>query len=109
MSKDELDLNARQDSSKTIVLMTDGQATKPDANPDQYAVDEATAAAAAGYTIITISLGGKADTGLMEQIANIGDGVHYQIPGGLTVAQVAQELEDVFIEIGANRSIELVR
>lgn len=109
VSKDELDLNARQDSSKTIVLMTDGQATKPDANPDQYAVDEATAAAAAGYTIITISLGGKADTGLMEQIANIGDGVHYQIPGGLTVAQVAQELEDVFIEIGANRSIELVR
>ena len=70
---------------------------------------EAAVAAADGYTIVTISLGGKADTGIMEQIATIGGGVHYQIPGGLTVAEVAQELEDVFVEIGANRSIELVR
>lgn len=109
VSKEELDLNARQGSSRTIVLMTDGYATKPDASPAQYAVDQATAAAAAGYKIITISLGGKADTGLMNQIATIGDGVHYQIPGGLSVAQVSQELEDVFVKIGSNRSIELVR
>ena len=109
VAKEELDLNGRQDSAKTIVLMTDGQATKPDYNPDQYALDQAAAAAAAGYEIVTISLGSKADTGLMQQIADIGDGVHYSIPGGIAVPAVAEQLKDAFMAIGANRSIELVR
>lgn len=109
VAKEELDLNGRQDAAKTIVLMTDGQATKPDASPSQYAIDQATAAAAAGYEIITISLGSKADTGLMQQIADIGKGTHYSIPGGIPVAQVATQLENAFTKIGSSRSVKLVR
>ena len=58
--------------------------------------------------IMTISLGANADTGLMQQIADITGGEHFNIPGGQTVAQYTQQLQDHFNIIAADRPLKLI-
>jgi len=107
----ELDSNARTGAKKMIVLMTDGQATKPgsSAYARQYALDQAALAAERKYPIITISLGNDADEQLMAQIAEITGGMHFNIPGGDSVADYEDELLEVFRKIADDRPLLLVQ
>ncbi len=52
---------ARSDARKVIVLMTDGEATRPSSDPAGYARTMASYAASHGVTIFTISLGDSAN------------------------------------------------
>jgi Mg-chelatase subunit ChlD len=72
---------ARPDAEKAIVLMTDGEANRPSANPAGYALTMASYAASLDITIYTISLGDAADVVLHQDIADITDGIHFDATG----------------------------
>jgi hypothetical protein len=105
----ELDARARVNTKKIIVLMTDGWANRPTTNPREYALEQARTAASKGYHIMTVSLGVEADTDLMEEIARIGKGRHFRVPGGTSVEQIRQELISVFRQIADDRPLVLVK
>jgi Mg-chelatase subunit ChlD len=95
---------------KVIVLMTDGKANMPSGrNPETYALQQAQLAADAGIKILTISLGADADKSLMDQIAQTTDGIHFNIPGGQTVAEYTADLKGVFAQIAKERPLKLVK
>ena len=106
----ELAANARPRALRMMILMTDGLAnrTSTSASPTQFALDEADLAAAAGIKIMTVSLGAGADTDLMQQIADRTGGTHFNIPGGQSVADYADQLQTVFGEIAADRPLKLI-
>ena len=56
-----------------------------------------------------ISLGAGADTGLMQQVADITAGVHFNIPGSSSISEYEDQLKDVFREIADHRPLELVQ
>lgn len=107
----ELDANGRTGAQKVMVLLTDGIANRPSnaSYARQFAIQEAHAAKAARIPVVAISLGANADTNLMNQIATISEGVHFNIPGGQTVDQYEEDLIDVFRQIAAHRPLRLVR
>ena len=105
----ELDAHARTGAQKMIVLMTDGQANRPSYNAYGYALEQAQIAASKHYPIVTISLGNAADTGLMQQIADISDGVHFNVPGGESVTDYEDDLLAVFRQIADDRPLILVK
>lgn len=106
----ELVAQGRPKAIKTMILMTDGQANRSStsANPAQSALDEAQWAKDSQIKIITISLGANADTELMQQIADITGGQHFNVPGGQGVEQYNDELKEVFKEIAAARPVKLI-
>ena len=97
----QLQNNARPNAFKMVVLMTDGVANLPGSttNAKNLVIQEANAAATAGYPIVTISMGALADTALMGQIASITSGVYFDIPGGQTAAQYSQQLQAVWKQV----------
>lgn len=107
----ELDTHARVGAKKMIVLMTDGKANRPGGTSSgmSYALEQAGLAAQRHYPIVTISLGNGADTNLMQQIADSSNGVHFNVPGGGTVSDYAQELLGVFRQIADDRPLILVK
>ncbi|MBN2021614.1 MAG: VWA domain-containing protein [Pirellulales bacterium] len=109
--KQELDANARIGSFKLIVLMTDGQANKPSGiDADQYALAQAQLAKDAHYPIVTISLGSSADTWLMQQIADLTGGAHFNVPGLCgSVTDYRDQLLEVFRRIADDRPLVLVK
>lgn len=108
--KNELDDHARLGAFKMIVLMTDGVANKPSGvNASQYALAQADAAKAAGYPIVTISLGSAADTVLMQAIADHTGGRHFNIPGMSEVTDYREGLMQAFREIANDRPLILVK
>ena len=97
-----------------VVLMTDGNANWIDGGydteaADEYVMDEAALCEAAGYPIITISLGASADTNLMDECAEATNGIHFNIPGGQSVANYSEELVEVFQAIASHRPLKLVK
>ncbi len=76
-----LNSEARSETSKLMVLMSDGHANQPSSNADGYALQMASYAAASQVKIYTISLGDDADIGLMQDIASATGGKHYSAPG----------------------------
>lgn len=76
-----LDSQARENSSRLLVLMSDGLANKPNSDADGYALKMASYAKASQITIYTISLGNDADLQLMENIASATGGKHYSATG----------------------------
>jgi Mg-chelatase subunit ChlD len=109
---------ARSDVEKVLIVLTDGIANRvepphgvpaidlPYGNPPDQPSGDAKASAlgwaaeiaAEDILIHTISLGAEADHALMAEVARIGGGKHYPITG--SVAEYAQELRDVFKELG---------
>ncbi|MCC9607240.1 pilus assembly protein TadG-related protein [Blastopirellula sp. JC732] len=67
----------------------------------QYAFYEAVQARKNGVTIHTMSVGLDADRALMSAIANAGGGIHIEVPGGSTVAEMQEQLLDAFGKIAA--------
>lgn len=105
----ELDQNARPGAFKMIVLMTDGIANRPSSDPIGYVLDQVAECQSRKYPVITISLGANADTSLMQQVADMTGGVHFNIPGGQTVAQYEAALKDTFRKIAEKRPLQLVQ
>jgi len=106
----ELENNGRPGAFKMIVLMTDGIANRPTDTSvaQQFALDEAQLSADAGIPVVTVSLGAGADTNLMQSIADITGGIHFNVPGGAGVLQYEDQLKDVFREIADDRPLKLV-
>jgi len=107
----ELDRNARIGAFKMIVLMTDGQANLPSntTRARQYTIEQAELAAQSGYPVVTISLGHAADKSLMQQVADITKGVHFNIDAGQNVEDYEEELLEVFRQIADDRPLILVQ
>jgi hypothetical protein len=119
-----LDDHIRGGAQPTIILMTDGLANKKpsgwslpagwswaeytdfDGNGSadystsdsnvQYAFYEATVAAQKGAIIHTISVGAGGDDALMQAIAFVGNGVFVDVPGGTSIEDMEEQLEDAF-------------
>mgnify|MGYP002622773938 CR=1 FL=1 len=110
-ARTELENNARPGAFRMMILMTDGIANKPTDTTvaRQFVLDEAALAAAAGIPIVTISLGVNADAALMQSVADITNGVHFNVPGGEGVLQYEEQLEDVFKEVADDRPLKLVQ
>ena len=91
--------------------MTDGQANLPygGAGPDAYALTQAQAAATAKVPIVCISLGAGADPVIMQQIADITKGVHFNIEGGQTAEEYEEALKGVFRQVADDRPLQLVQ
>ncbi len=128
-AKTLLDNHARHGSRKTILLMTDGVAncyptgiSAPEgfsweaytANYDGqggvYSTSDSAKAAAFyalvaavkdGCTIHTMSVGTDADRDLMKAMAFAGGGIHIDVPGGSTIAEMEGQLLAAFSKIAA--------
>jgi hypothetical protein len=110
-SRLELQNNGRSGAFKMLVLMTDGIANRPtdESTARQLVLSEANACASAKIPVVTISMGAGADVGLMQQVADMTGGVHFNIPGGQTGAEYEEDLLDVFGKIASGRPLHLVK
>lgn len=110
IGRGELVQHARPRASRLMVLMTDGEANEPgDATTAKAAVlAEANAAKSEKIKILTISLGAGADMSLMQQVADITGGEHFNVPGGSSIAAVQTQLEQVFRKIANSRTLKLI-
>lgn len=108
IAREELEANARPEAFRMIVLLTDGVANRPSGSAEAYAINQATLCESADIRVMTISLGLNADTVLMQQIADITGGRHFNVPGGGTIAEYEAQLKDVFREIAADRPLRLL-
>jgi Mg-chelatase subunit ChlD len=107
----ELASHARPGAFKMIVLMTDGQANRPsnESYAKSYVLQQAQAVAGEKYPIVTVSLGNAADTDLMQQVADITKGIHFNVPGGESVVDYREDLLAVFRKIANDRPLALVK
>jgi hypothetical protein len=110
-SRIELQQHARAGAFRMIVLMTDGIANRPvdEATARSFLLDEAQLCADAKLPVVTISMGAGADVGIMQRVADITGGKHFNIPGGQTGAEYEEDLKDVFEEIAKIRALRLVQ
>ncbi|MBX7168371.1 MAG: TadE/TadG family protein [Pirellulales bacterium] len=109
--RQELAAHARLGAYKMIVLMTDGLANRP-SNETQgrtYALQQAQAVADMHVPIFAISLGAGADVNLMQQIADMTGGKHFNVPGGQGVLQYEEQLLDTFESIAKSRPLKVVK
>jgi hypothetical protein len=110
LAREELVANARPRTFRLMVVMTDGVANEPgtDAQARAAVITEANSAATNKIKIFTISLGASADTALMQQVADISGGLHFNIPGGQSASAMRTQLENAFREIARSRTLKLV-
>jgi Mg-chelatase subunit ChlD len=94
-----------------IVLMTDGIANRPTntTTARAYVISEAQECASRKIPIATISMGAGADVELMQQVADITGGRHFNIPGGQTATEYEEDLQEVFGQIARTRPLKLVQ
>ncbi|MGA2070592.1 MAG: VWA domain-containing protein [Sedimentisphaerales bacterium] len=105
----ELQTRGRTGALRLIVLLTDGQANYPDPwTAKDLARAQAQQAANNNIPILTICLGADADTELMQDIADISKGAYFVIPGGHSVDEYKQQLDDIFAQIASRRPLRLV-
>jgi Mg-chelatase subunit ChlD len=103
----ELEQNARPNAAKMMVIMTDGKVNRPTGrDPRTYVTDEAGRARDAGITAVAISFGDDADRNLMQQVAEITKGVHFNVPDA--VSSQEDDLREVFRKIAIGRGVTLV-
>ena len=108
---DELVGTARPGAHRTMVLLTDGIANRPGSRSEAKArsIDAAHRASDEGVRVLTVSVGLGADTQLMDDIADITGGVHFNVPGGSTIEELESGLREAFRRIAAERPLRLVR
>jgi Flp pilus assembly protein TadG len=107
----ELRDNARPGAFRMMVLMTDGIPNRPTNETQGTALvnSESAACAELRIPIVTISLGGGADTDLMQSTADTTRGAHFNIPGGQTASEYEEQLIEVFGQVAATRPLKLVQ
>ena len=108
IAREELEANARPNAFRMMVLLTDGVANQPSGYAEAYAITQANLCDDAEIRVMTISLGLSADTALMQQIADITGGKHFNVPGGGTIEEYESQLKEVFREIAADRPLRLL-
>lgn len=110
VAREELIAHARPRAFRMMVLLTDGQANLPTNSSvaTQLVLQEAQAAKDNKIKILTIALGADADTATMQSVATITGGAYFNVPGGLSVADVQQQLRTVFREIASSRPLRLI-
>jgi hypothetical protein len=113
-AREHLEAHGRPNAFKMIVLMTDGVANWNNGSYNisaarDHVISEANAAAALRYPVVAISLGGGADTGLMDEVGSITQSTHFNVPGGQPVASYRDALFDVFRAIANARPLKLVK
>lgn len=113
-AREHLESSSRPSSFKMIVLLTDGKANYytggySTSAGKQYVLDQAQLAADAGFPVVTISLGAGADEDLMQDVADITNGDHFNVPGGQSVADYSEDLKEVFYDIANDRPLKIVR
>lgn len=112
-AREELMATARPGAFKMIVLMTDGRANwyhggyNPSAAVNEV-LHQAELCRAADIPVMTISLGAGADAALMQSVADTTEGIHFNVPGGSTVAEYSAQLLEVFRQIARARPLRLV-
>jgi hypothetical protein len=52
-------------------------------------------------------VGFNADTQLMDEVAQLGGGVHFHAEG--TIDQYSDQLEEIFARLGGTRPVELIK
>ncbi len=105
---------ARTAAAKVVILLTDG---KPNVgsggmSPESYAVDRAQVAADAGMTIYTIGVGGDANDGFLDDVAEIGHGEYFfadNAPDANGVPQYVEKLQEIFESLGGKRPVRLIQ
>lgn len=110
VGREELVQKARPRAARLMVLMTDGEANEPgdSATAKAAVLAEANSAKSEKIKILTISLGAGADTSLMQQVADITGGEHFNVPGGSSITAVQDQLETVFRKIANSRTLKLI-
>ncbi len=107
---EELARTARPGAFKLLVVMTDGHANRPlGINAREYALQQAQIVAAQGIRFLTISFSALADELLMEEIAEIGEGLHFNVPGRGTIEEYEAQLIEAFVEAARYRPLRLVK
>lgn len=107
---EELARTARPGAFKLLVVMTDGHANRPlGVNARQYALQQAQVVAGQGIRILTISFSALADEILMQEIAEIGGGLHFNVPGRGTIEEYETQLIEAFVETARYRPLRLVQ
>lgn len=111
VAREELELNGRPGTLKTMILFTDGQANRPGSTSQAraFVMEEAQRAADDGFPVAAISMGSNAAQDLLSSVADITSGVHFHVPGGQPVADYEQQLREVFEHIAAERPMRLVQ
>ena len=107
IGRDELVQHARPRAARLMVLMTDGIPNEP-SNATAAVIAEANSAKDAKIKILTISLGTGADTALMQQVADISGGEHFNVPGGSSISDLQAQLEVTFRKIANSRTLRLI-
>ncbi len=104
----------RAASRKIMILLTDGRANVDEyghtgdySGGKEYALDAAQEAANAGVRIFAVSHGFGADTDIMEQIAEIGNGRHFHAEG--SIDEYSEQLDEIFNTLGGKRPVELIK
>ncbi|MCA8991789.1 MAG: VWA domain-containing protein [Planctomycetaceae bacterium] len=92
-------------------MMTDGQANRPTSQSvaRQYALDEAKLAADAGIKVMCVSLGRGADRTLLDEIAQMTGGVHYNVPPSYKIEEYNTEMLNFYRAIAEDRVPEMVQ
>jgi hypothetical protein len=108
VARHELEENARVGAFKMIVLITDGIANLPSYGANSFLLEEAQLCADNHFPVVAVSLGANADANIMQQVADITGGVHFNIPGGGSVAAYEEPLKDVFRQVAASRPLRIV-
>lgn len=106
--------NARSGAQRMMVLMTDGLPNYSNGSYNESAaynqvLSEANSAKANKIKVMTISLGSGADKNLMQQVADITGGKHFNVPGGSTATAMKTQLIEAFEEIANTRELQLVK
>ncbi len=107
LARQEFLTNGRTNATKMMVLMTDGLANRPTGvDPVKAVINEAYAIDALGIDLYTISFGSDADQSLMQQVADIGNDVHFAVTG--SESENGELLREVFVKIANKRKVVLV-
>jgi len=90
------------DARKIIVLLTDGLATAPEKNPEEFAKTEASFLAADGITLYTIGLGSAVNMDFLRSISSEAQ-LAYMAPTTATLGGIYQIITGAICEDGAAR------
>ena len=113
-AREELIDNGRSPTfPKLIVLLTDGKANRPTdrAMGAQFARVQARFAGDEGFPILAISLGADfddEDKALMDDVARLSGGIHFNVPAGGSIAELSEDLNSIFLQIASHRRLRLV-
>jgi len=106
----ELVANARPKAFRMMVLMTDGLPNLPSnsTTATNLVYSEIALAKQNNIKILAISVGAGADTSLMQYAADETGGIHFNVPGGQSVAAYTAQLQEVFRKVASSRPLKLI-